>query len=208
MRVNLVKYLLIAMYTAGLLGLNIPLTRELFQALTPFNLMVSSIMLILYQQEKNQYFYLSILLLSVLGYGIEVLGVNTGLIFGHYQYLHVLGFKILNTPPMIGLLWFLITICTVNLLAMRKVIGNVYFKSLIGAIIMTIFDFLAEPTAIRLSMWSWTDGTPPLQNYLAWFIFSYFLIFLSLKLPFKKENPISGLLLALQILFFGIQLLF
>ncbi len=191
------------MYVAGIIGLNIPLTAPLFRFLTPFNLLASCGILLYFHQEWNRNFLIFITLTFLIGYFIEVIGVKTGMIFGEYQYETTLGFKILNVPPVIGVNWLLLVYCVGS--SFCRVTKPLYFKVLYGALLMTMFDFLAEPIAIRLDMWSWHEITPPLQNYIGWFITSAFLLTLFHTLKFRKDNPIALWLLILQICFFGIQ---
>ena len=191
------------MYVAGIIGLNIPLTAELFRFLTPFNLLASCGILLYFHQEWNRNFLIFITLTFFIGYFIEVIGVKTGMIFGEYQYETTLGFKILNVPPVIGVNWLLLVYCVGS--SFCRVSKPLYFKILYGALLMTIFDFLAEPIAIRLKMWSWQNLLPPLQNYIGWYITSAFLLTLFHCLKFRKDNPIALWLLILQICFFGIQ---
>jgi putative membrane protein len=191
------------MYVAGIIGLNVNAAAELFRFLTPFNLLASCAILLYFHQEWNRNFLIFIVLTFLTGYFIEVIGVKTGLIFGEYQYETTLGFKFLSVPPVIGVNWLLLVYCVGS--SFCRVTKPLYFKVLYGALLMTMFDFLAEPIAIQLDMWSWTGGLPPLQNYIGWFFVSAFLLTLFHLLPFRKDNKISLWLLILQICFFGIQ---
>lgn len=191
------------MYVAGIIGLNINATAEFFRFLTPFNLLASCGILLYFHREWNRNFLIFITLTLLIGYFIEVVGVKTGMIFGEYQYETTLGFKILNVPPVIGLNWLLLVYCVGS--SFCRVTKPIYFKVIYGALLMTMFDFLAEPIAIRLNMWSWQNTLPPLQNYVGWFITSAFLLTLFHSLKFRKDNPIALWLLILQICFFGIQ---
>lgn len=191
------------MYVAGIIGLNISLTAPLFRFLTPFNLLASCGILLYFHQEWNRNFLIFIILTFLIGYFIEVIGVKTGMIFGEYQYETTLGFKLLNVPPVIGVNWLLLVYCVGS--SFCRVTKPLYFKVLYGALLMTMFDFLAEPIAIRLDMWSWRNALPPIQNYIGWFITSAFLLTLFHTLKFRKDNPIALWLLILQICFFGIQ---
>ena len=61
-----------------------------------------------------------------------------------------------------------------------------------------------EPVAIRLDMWSWAGGNPPLQNYIAWFVVSFPLVMLLGKYTKGSENPLVPIVLICQLLFFGL----
>jgi bisanhydrobacterioruberin hydratase len=194
------------MYLAGIIGLNIPETAQFFKFLTPFNLLASCGILLYFHQEWNRNSLIFSILIFLLGFFVEVIGVKTGIIFGEYQYETTLGFKIFEVPPVIGINWLLLVYCVGS--SFCRVSKPTYFKVLYGALLMTMFDFLAEPIAIRLDMWSWKNALPPLQNYVAWFITSALFLTLFHSLKFRKDNPIALWLLVLQICFFGIQSLF
>ena len=196
-------YLLASMYVAGLIGLNQNASAELFKTLTPFNLLTSLAILLYFHAEWNK---ASIYLCSsvfLLGYFVEVLGVNTGLIFGEYQYDTTLGFKLWGVPPLIGVNWLLL-VYAVGVVS-EQFLKNLGMKILLGAAFLTLFDYLVEPVAIRLEMWSWKNGLPPIQNYIAWFVVSVLLLSLFHGSKFLKQNPIAIWILGFQTLFFLIQ---
>nr|WP_299418839.1 carotenoid biosynthesis protein [uncultured Emticicia sp.] len=196
-------YLLISMYIAGVIGLNINATAELFKFLTPFNLVVSLGILLYFHNGWSSDFIFFAIITFLIGYFIEVVGVKTGLIFGHYQYDRTLGFEILEVPPVIGVNWLLLVYCVGS--SFCRVNQPIYIKVAYGSLLMTMFDFLVEPIAMRLEMWSWFGLLPPVQNYIGWFMVSAFLLTIFHCLPFRKDNKIAFWLLILQICFFGIQ---
>ncbi|RFS15300.1 carotenoid biosynthesis protein [Emticicia sp. C21] len=202
---NPISYLVLltAMYIAGLIGLNIPQTTHLFQWLTPFNLLVSLGILLYFHQQWNRSFIIFCVITFLTGFFIELAGVKTGVIFGEYQYETTLGFKILEVPPVIGVNWLLLVYCVGSSFCQTS--KPIYIKVLYGALLMTMLDFLVEPVAIRLNMWSWKEANPPIENYIAWFIVSAVLLTLFHSMRFRKDNPIARWLLILQICFFGIQ---
>ena len=47
-----------------------------------------------------------------LGFGVEVIGVETGLLFGDYEYGSGLGPKVLKVPMLMGVLWWILLLGT------------------------------------------------------------------------------------------------
>lgn len=200
-----ILYLQASMYLAGIIGLSFSSTQTFFQFLTPFHLLSSFIFLILAQEKRNLTFWQFVSFSIAFGYFIEVLGVKTQMIFGAYQYQTTLGFKILDVPPMIGVNWFLMVFCVgIFVEKISKENSNIFQKTTLGAILLTIFDYIAEPVAISQNMWTWTYGIPPLQNYIAWFIIAFVLLFAFFKLKFTKNNPLGVALFIFQLLFFAV----
>lgn len=198
-------YLQASMYLAGIIGLSFSSTQTFFQFLTPFHLLSSFVFLILTQENRNTSFWKFVILAVSVGYLIEVLGVKTQMIFGAYKYQTTLGLKIMEVPPMIGINWFLMVFCVGILIEkISKKSSNIFLKTTLGAILLTIFDYIAEPVAISQNMWTWTYGTPPLQNYIAWFIVAVVLLFAFFKLKFTKNNPLGVALFIFQLLFFAV----
>jgi putative membrane protein len=135
----------------------------------------------------------------LVGYLIEVAGVNTGLIFGSYHYGSALGLKFFNTPLMIGINWFLLCY-TVNQI-IEKIFSRSLFTIVLSATIITAFDYIIEPDATRLGMWSWLNNDVPIQNYVAWWFTAFFLsaIYYYLQIPFQR---ISYWILGAMLVFF------
>jgi putative membrane protein len=82
--------LAIVMHLTGVLGI-LFWRRDLFLMLTPFNLLVMFFLLIWTLPEKNKTLYRFFILAFCLGVGTEMIGIKTGLLFGHYQYGKILG---------------------------------------------------------------------------------------------------------------------
>ncbi|MGB4773994.1 MAG: carotenoid biosynthesis protein [Daejeonella sp.] len=135
------------------------------------------------------------------GLAIEILGVNTKLIFGDYEYGKTLGLKLFGTPLMIGVNWVILIYCTGVFLSGFKL--PVFIRSMIGATLLVFLDVLIEPVAVKFDYWHWKEPNIPLQNYIAWFIFSALLLHLFSFLHFKKNNPAAIVLLCTQLLFFA-----
>jgi bisanhydrobacterioruberin hydratase len=183
---------------------------------TPANLLLMFVLLIWTQEKKNYFFWLFIGLTVVLGIAIEIIGVNTKLLFGDYTYGNVLGFKIKNVPLIIGINWFIIIYCcgisintllmkAINKIAAETATAPKALKSLSviidGATLAVFFDWLMEPVAVQLGYWKW-NGQIPFYNYICWFVFAMLLLGFFHILQFNKQNKFAIHLLMIQVMFF------
>lgn len=204
-------------HTIGLVGL-LYFDKTFFLAATPFNLLLSFVLLIWTQKEKNIYFLLFFISCFIIGVLVEVIGINTGILFGDYKYGDTLGYKIWNVPVLIGINWFIIIYCcgiSVYTLLMKMIVrvaadsgktpAAMKALSVIidGATLAVFFDWLMEPVAIKLGYWSWNvDGSIPVLNYICWFIVSVLLLSIFHFTKFNKQNKFAVNLLLIQLMFF------
>jgi uncharacterized membrane protein len=188
-------------YFVGILGILIEFSSSSMISLTPFALLLSSLALVIFH---NSGFGLKELLVFSLilffGFFVEVVGVNTGLIFGQYSYGKTLGIKWLDTPLMIAVNWLLLVYSTAAMLSTLKI--NIFVKLLISTAIMVVYDFLLEPVAPKLDMWSWSSFDAPLQNYFAWAIVAFAFHFLIYFAKLKIVNPMASTIFICQFVFF------
>lgn len=121
------------------------------------------------------------IIVVIASFFIETIGVKTGLIFGTYFYGTTLWPQIMDVPIAIGFAWFLMLICSIALMQRIPIINNanIWIQMFIISILMTFFDFMMEPAAIKLNYWNWYRTIIPLQNYLAWFVISFILTILA-----------------------------
>jgi bisanhydrobacterioruberin hydratase len=189
-------------YTVGVFGLSLEKTRPLFQDLIPFTLLLSLFFLWLFHEKSGMRIYLGWLIIFLLGFFIEVLGVNTGIIFGHYAYGKSLGFKVLETPVIIGVNWLLLVYSCWALVGLLT--ANRWLGALAGGFFMVIYDIALEPVAIRLDMWSWNLSHVPVQNYVAWFIISFLFFLIFNFFNGRDRNKLAPSLFIIQVMFFVI----
>ncbi len=189
-----------------------------FIRLTPLNLLLSFSLLVWTQTNKNTAFFLLLASTFLIGFFAEVVGINTGLLFGDYTYGKVLGFQLLNVPLIIGINWFIIIYCcgisthTLLIKVINKVAKDtkepptlLKAMSVIvdGASLAVLFDWLMEPVAVKLGFWTWHgDGSIPLYNYICWFVVSLLLLTIFHFCKFQKKNKFAVNLLLIQALFF------
>lgn len=203
-------------HTIGITGILFA-KNDFFVRSTPINLLLSFLLLIWTQKEKNYAFYLFIVMAFFAGFAAEVVGVNTGLLFGDYNYGVVLGVKWQQTPLIIGINWVIIIYCcgvSVTALLAKITSGNTEYipqrinklKALSvitdGATLAVVFDWLMEPVAIQLNFWQWHNDYIPLFNYACWFFLSLLLLLLFDVCRFNKQNKFAVNLLLIQFLFF------
>lgn len=204
------------MYFVGIIGLQVPSVQGFFKFFSSINLWVSLVLILLFQEQKNKAFYLFAAIIFLVGYGVEVLGVHTGLIFGTYWYGDTLGLQWLNVPLVLGANWLILVYGTivfmVDYLPFTKIKTSwlrPLIQSGIGASLLVLLDVLIEPVAIYFDFWHWQSEIVPLQNYLAWFIIAFALVYVGIASIFNKNNSMALLILVLQICFFvGHTLLF
>lgn len=179
---------------------------EWFLLITPLHLLLSSSLLVWHQADKPKIFWWLIAGLIAAGYFVEVAGINTGVIFGEYEYHTTLGPKIWGTPPIIGINWMMLILGIGSLINHLK--APVLIRAMLGALAMVALDMLIEPVAMKYEFWDWAKSTVPTHNYLGWLITAFILFIGYYLAPFQKRNPLAFTLILMQFVFFGILNLF
>ncbi len=208
--------LAIFFHAVGLVGMFV--NKEFFVATTALNLLLMAGLLFYTQQKINVPFLLFFALCFFVGIAVEMIGTNTGYLFGEYKYGKMLGFAIKNVPIIIGINWFIIMYCcgitvhtiliklTARLEAMTgKASPSLKILSIIsdGAMLAVFFDWIMEPAAIKLGYWKWLNGGEiPSFNYLTWFGISTILMAAFGLLKFEKQNIFAVNLLMIMMMFF------
>lgn len=193
---------LFVIYLVGTTGISLPRTHELFAGLTPISLLVSTILLLAFHRSWSLRAVLVFTGIALAGFLIEIIGVETGVIFGEYSYGVVLGPSVDGVPLIIGLNWLILIYITGDLAG--RIFKYPALKVIGTAILMVLFDLLMEPVAITLDMWHWSGQGIPLLNYLAWFVISLVFAGMIHGFSIRLRNPLSGYLLLFMALFFGV----
>jgi len=197
-----VKKFIIIYYAIGLIGLSLPFTAKYFIYLTPISILINLFFILYFNINWGAKFIIFGLLIYILSITAEIIGVNTGVIFGSYTYDNsILGPKLLNTPLIIGINWFVLIYCTFIFINRFKF--PVVIKILFGGVIMLIFDILLEPVAGKMLMWNWLNGEVPLLNYATWFILTCGFISIMYLGKIRIQNVVSTHLLLVQFMFFA-----
>jgi len=176
-------------YLVGVVGFSLPVTHEVFKALSPLSLLLLGGVFFLYHENRDKRLLWVMLVIFLAGYGIEVIGVKTGKIFGVYTYGKTLGFKVAEVPLIIGLNWVIMVYGSLAIVSFSR-LGRV-LGSLLAAVIMTGSDIFIEKFAILSDMWSWQKVEPPLQNYLSWLIISFIFCLLAYPSVARKTRKVA-----------------
>lgn len=195
---------LVILHLVGLIGT--VYVNEALMKLTPVNLLVN--LGVVLWMHKGSYRNLAIYaaIVFVCGFLLEWAGVHTGVIFGQYFYGNNLGYQVAEVPLIIGVNWLLLSygsMQTVSLFSPRIPASlHKWLLPLAGALIMVGIDVWIEQLCQRLDFWYWRGNEVPLQNYTAWFFFSFAFNFLFTQLGIATGNRVAVWLTVLQLAFF------
>lgn len=198
-----VGILLVVMHLAGAIGLSNEYSNKFFLSLVPFNLLFTFLLCLYYVSVKK--YYKLFILLFLIGYIIELIGVKTGFLFGDYLYGDTLGQKIFGVPLVIGLNWLILCLATFSLCS--TVFKDKWLQVFFASILMVLLDFIIEPVAIKFSFWSWQNVSVPTQNYIMWFFVSLVMHFILLYYRINIHHKLGIYVILSQLVFF-VYLLF
>lgn len=204
---ELKKYLiwfLVLVYVSGAIGFLI--NPGFFLPFTPYNLILTAFVFMLHQPFKQRSFVLSFAAIAVIGFIAEIIGVNTGLVFGNYSYGGSLGYKIMGVPLLISVNWALLVCAAVIIVS--KIVSNIWILSLVSSLFITAIDLLIEQVAFKLDFWRFSSGIAGLHNYIGWLVLSFFLSLSFAGYIRKGEFSSSLIIIFLQLFFFGFIYLF
>ena len=193
--------IIILFYVVGVLGIGIQFTHLFFMALIPYALLLNFVAILFSHKSfklKNELFVFSLIFL--LSYLIEVVGINSHLLFGYYTYGNGLGFKVFETPLLIGINWAMLVYCSASILEWTH--WRIIVQVVLAPLLMVIYDLVLEQVAPLLNMWSWHENIIPVQNYVTWFILAVFFHGLLKLMKVKTINPVASVIFICQFLFF------
>ena len=148
--------------------------------------------------------YLAITAIAI-GMIVEIIGVNSGLIFGNYSYGPLLGLKIFGVPLLIGITWLLVTLSAWQIVSFSN-LGK-FAKIIVASGLVVMFDLVLEQFATAYSLWAWQDAVIPLKNYITWFVVGAVIVTFYAYFAKQKVPSIFGAsMLPLMALFFWLML--
>ena len=187
------------LYLVGIAGFILPATEGLFKQLSAWNLLFSFLVLLYFHAFWSVKVFAGLFAVTVIGFVAELVGTQTGLLFGQYAYGPVLGLKLWQTPVLIGVNW--LVLCYGVYVALSAVKKN-WWMPVAGALLMVLFDFVMEPVAVRFDMWQWENGHIPMKNYIDWFLLSFLLLAGMKDLKLNIRNPLAVWIVVCQFVFF------
>lgn len=126
----------------------------------------------------------------------EILGVNTGIPFGRYEYTEALTPTVLGVPVVIPLAWLMMAYPAFILA--RTIASSWWLVALIGALAMTSWDLFLDPQMVGANYWTWAEvGVPiagleqiPWTNFVGWFAVSLIMMLLLDLLPATRGSAL------------------
>jgi putative membrane protein len=196
-------FLAVLVHVAGAIGMSF-FNRDLFVAFTPVNLLLMLLLLLWNEARIYRNLIKAFVAASLTGLISEMIGVHTGLLFGHYVYGSVLGGKIWGVPVLIGLNWFCIVYCSyvVALRVFKRIVNPGIYTAILAGLLATMFDWVMEPVAIKLGFWQWEGGLIPVYNFFCWWAIATGVSYGFFLLRIKQDNVFAPILFFVQFIFF------
>jgi putative membrane protein len=163
-------FLILSSHVVGLIGISFPVSRDFFLSLSPLNLLLSFGLVLSLHRVWTPFFAGLLVFYLLAGYGVEVLGVQTGWPFGQYHYLDALGWQWWGVPVIMGVNWALLLYATVAMAG--RLVTPVWQRIALAAAGMVFIDSWIEPISVDLDFWQWSVGHAPATNFLGWFMVS------------------------------------
>lgn len=167
---------------------------------TPFHLLLITLILLWDSKIWNIKFGMCIASAFLIGIASEIIGVNTGWLFGSYSYTDALGITLFGVPLLIGVTWIGTTYaCNVISTSWSN---STFLAAVYAALLMVLFDIVLERFATAVPLWQWAAGVIPLYNYVCWFVIGLLISGLFQYQKSIKRNVVAPYFLLSQLLFF------
>jgi uncharacterized membrane protein len=198
---NWAKFGLWLVHLSGAIG--IAFAPDFFLPFTPFTLFAGAALLLWFHPTQSMQFYTAALVTAILAWGVEVVGVASGYVFGVYDYGSNLGIKVCDVPLLIGVLWagLILSLCNVSYHVFK--LKNRWSLSVAVASSMVFLDILMEFVAPPFDFWFFAHSVyAPLQNFVAWWLLAFVLSVLFYKPFVRARHPLALTYVAVQLVFF------
>lgn len=192
---------LIIIYAIGFLGHLVLPIRGVMNLLTPPVLLITGILALRFTIKPLQKRFVAWFIVTFsITFAVEAIGVQTGKIFGVYQYSDILGPRVAGVPLIIGFNWAVVIYCSIRFA--QCLVKNKIGSSLLASGFTVAYDGVLEPVAFRLEYWYWQTGDVPIQNYPAWWGLSLFCIILYHLFKVHSDDRIPAFYYVIQFTYF------
>lgn len=200
---NWIPRIMLILHAVGVVGI-LAGYGKFFLDFTASNLLVNGILAAWMDWEDRHWTWIAAIFGGLL---VEIIGVQTGVLFGAYAYGDILGVKLAGVPLILGALWWMSLLgfgywsdrILERWLKLKNKALNLIVRAFVAASLMTALDGLIEPVAIRAGWWAWEAVNVPWSNYATWWIVAFAFHLLPQKMG---KNIGAGLLVAIFVLFF------
>ncbi|WP_083937638.1 carotenoid biosynthesis protein [Hymenobacter aerophilus] len=199
-RLRWAQGVLLLFHVTGFVGLAFSESPGFFLRFMPLTLLLTVGLLLAFQPRRTPAFWSFCAVIALMGFFVEVVGVRTGLLFGHYQYGASLGIKWLEVPLLIGVNWVIVTYSAGILATYLPLPG--FLRAVVAALLMVGLDICIEPVAVQYDFWSWQYDVIPLLNFKGWFVVSLIFQVYFNRVEFSKRNALAPFVYLVQLLFF------
>lgn len=200
----ILTFIILVLHVVGLYFFLSDDLRDQLLPLTPVHLIITTFVLWLSFWDFSIKFLGYSILVYIVGMAVEMIGVNTGLLFGDYLYLEALGTQLFGVPYVIGLNWLMLVLSAGSIVFHIKV--NWFLKGLVGAALMVGLDVLIEQVAPALLFWEFS-GDVPTYNYISWFMIALPLFWIGFKWKIiGKSNTAVNIYVILLVFFLVLNL--
>ena len=199
--------LLAITHFVALWGIKSDLYSEFFVPLIPVNILLCLAVLLYYQKYWSVRAVLFLFVTYASAFVLQTIGDRTDYLFGPFRFGWSLGPSLFGTPLVAGVIWVVAIYCSGMMI--KNLAFTIYQKAALGGVMVMLFDIVLEPIARQYKMWDWmTKKDPgalynpvPIQNYLAWFLFSFLIMIYFFSARAKLRNPIAPGVIIVFILF-------
>jgi uncharacterized membrane protein len=126
------------------------------------------------------------LLVIVLSYLVEAIGVNTGFPFGTYHYTDILFLHLPGGVPLAVMFAWILIVLGGYAWTRSETHEQILRTALLGAFLAALLDLAIEPVAAHVvHYWEWSPPGPigyygvPFANFVAWFLVTFALLLLA-----------------------------
>lgn len=176
-----------------------------FAAFSSVNLLITFAIIGFAHQGESINFWRFFILTYLIGYGVELLGTQTGFPFGNYKYGNNLAPLLFDVPWIIGVNWFVLAMAAAH--ATKPLLANEWLRVPAAALVMVATDYFIEQAAPALDYWHWQDQKVPLINYLGWLVVALWVQFLWTVFLKNSKNTVAHFYLWIVLAFFIILIL-